>query len=555
MQKADPEFDVLVIGSGPSGSHAAHEAVTAGCKVALLDVGYTNPRLQNYIPAKPFSEIRSSDPNQSQYFLSDDPATVLRNQDRAGPHLTPARQHMIRNMDVLFPLESDTFLPLQATGSGGLGISWGANCFAYEDFELVKAGIAPDEIKPHYVNAALEAGVSGRTDDCTAPLIANMDHSAIQKPLPIDTNAETILKHYTNKKEKHNREGFFLGQSLLAMLSRPIGDRSANPLFDMDYWADHGRSVYRPQFTIEKLEKSANFTYLTGRLATEYSEDGGVVTVHCRNLETGALEQFTTRKLLLAAGALNSGRLALYSAKNFTQRLPILCNRNHWVAAINLSMLGRPARDARHSLSQLTALMKTDFDGPDYVLAQVYSYRSLLWFRILKNIPLSPRLGSLFLRFTATAFTCINLHYPDHASPNRWIQLKQQNGDAVLQSHCEFSAEEEAWLSRNERRLLLFLAKLRCIPLGVSKPMHGASIHYAGTLPYSAENKPFTTEASGRLRGTENVYVADSSSWRFLSGKGLTLTLMANARRVAAQALHDLKLKEHTTIAAGEANR
>jgi choline dehydrogenase-like flavoprotein len=544
MTNSAPNYDVLIIGSGPSGVHAAHEAVTAGYKVALVDIGYTvDPKLRDRIPHKSFSEIRASDPNQDIYFLGDDPETILRNQDRAGPHLTPARQYMIRNMDSLLPLESESFVPLQATGSGGLGISWGANCFVYEDSELRKAGIPPEELRPHYITTALEVGVSGKTDDCTAPMIANMDSSAIQDALPIDSNAETILKHYINKKKKYNNKGFFLGQSLLAMLSRPLGNRSENPLFDMDYWTDSGLSVYRSQFTLDKLQAFPNFTYLTGYLATHFTEEHDAVTLHCRQVDSVQVEQYTARKLLLAAGAINSGRLALASFQDFSQRLPILCNRNHWVAAINLSMLGRSARDQRHSLSQLAILMQTDFDGPDYVVAHIFSYRSLLWFRILKNIPLPQRLGILFLRFIATAFTCINIHYPDHFSPNRWIQLKNNEGGAILQAHCEFTAEEDAWLNRNERRLLLFLARLRCIPLGISKPIHGASIHYAGTLPCSEDEKPFTTEASGKLRGTKNVYVADSSSWRFLSGKGLTLTLMANARRVAAQAIRDLKKK------------
>ena len=47
---------------------------------------------------------------------------------------------MIRDMDELFPLKSRTFLPLQSSGLGGLGIGWGANCFALEDFELEQIG-------------------------------------------------------------------------------------------------------------------------------------------------------------------------------------------------------------------------------------------------------------------------------------------------------------------------------------------------------------------------------------------------------------------------------
>jgi choline dehydrogenase-like flavoprotein len=99
-------------------------------------------------------------------------------------------------------------------------------------------------------------------------------------------------------------------------------------------------------------------------------------------------------------------------------------------------------------------------------------------------------------------------------------------------------------IQRQERRMLRFLAGLRCIPMGVNKPLHGASIHYAGTLPYASEDRPYTTTPDGRLRHAPNVYVADGSSWRFMPAKGLTLTLMANARRVAAQALQDLAVED-----------
>jgi hypothetical protein len=37
------------------------------------------------------------------------------------------------------------------------------------------------------------------------------------------------------------------------------------------------------------------------------------------------------------------------------------------------------------------------------------------------------------------------------------------------------------------------------------------------------------------------VFVADASTWRFLPAKGLTLTLMANARRIARQTVRDLQ--------------
>ncbi len=45
-----------------------------------------------------------------------------------------------------------------------------------------------------------------------------------------------------------------------------------------------------------------------------------------------------------------------------------------------------------------------------------------------------------------------------------------------------------------------------------------------------------TLAPDGRLHGTANVWVADGSGFRFLPAKGVTLTLMANAHRVAEAA-------------------
>jgi hypothetical protein len=539
-----PDFDLLIVGSGPSGSHAAMEAVHSGRKVALLEIGYSDSQPPPFDPSKTFSEIRRTDPNQHTYFLGENPVTVLRNQGRAGPHLTPGRQYMIRDMDQLFPLESDSFLPLQSSGLGGLGVSWGANCFALEDYELERIGISAAAMPEYYANAAREAGISGRIDDALTPLIANLDHSVIQPPLPLDSNAETILRRYQAREERYQASGIYLGQSLLAMLSRNLDHRQANPQTDMDFWADVGRSVYRPRYTIEKLQACSNFTHLKGRLALRFRPAAEGVTLECRNLDTGAPEAVSARKLLLAAGAINSGRMALASFGDYRSRLPILCNPNHWVAAVNLSMLGKPARDRRHSLSQLTVLMRAECDGPDYVLAQIYSYRSLLLFRLLKDIPLPPRQGLLFLRLLATAFTCVNIHFPDRPSADRWIQLEARQSGDVLRAATTYSAAEKAWIQRYEGRMLRFLASLRCIPMGVNRPLHGASIHYAGTLPYAAQDRPYTTAPDGQLRQAPNVYVADAASWRFMPAKGLTLTLMANARRVTAQALRHLAAED-----------
>jgi choline dehydrogenase-like flavoprotein len=62
---------------------------------------------------------------------------------------------------------------------------------------------------------------------------------------------------------------------------------------------------------------------------------------------------------------------------------------------------------------------------------------------------------------------------------------------------------------------------------------NGFSSHYAGTIPYSNEERAFALAPDGRLYGTRSVYVADGSGFRFLPALGLSWTIMANAHRIA----------------------
>ena len=538
------DFDILIIGSGPSGANAATEAVRSGFKVGLLEIGFTDTQYQHHIPQESFSNIRKTDSNQANYFLGSNPAAAFQSQAKAGDHLTPPRQHMIQDMESLFPTESKNFVPLQSTAHGGLGVSWGSNVFAFEDFELRKIGLPIEEIRQFYSLASAEIGISGPKKDDLSGLIAGLgNHAQLQPPLEIDTNAKSIFTRYVKNRSRFLSREFFLGQAVLAVLSKNLKNRESNPYWDMDFWSDHRKSVYRPKYTLEELRDSPNFSHLPGKQALRFASPkiNEPVQVFYRDIYSKSHGTLTCKKLILAAGAINSGKLALSSINNHGIKIPILCNPNHWVAAIHWPMLGKPAQDPRYSLAQLTALMRIPEDPEDYVLGQFYSYRSLLYSRLLSNIPLPPKLGLLFLRLMITSFTCVNLHFSDRPSPLRWLSIKKERDQDILTANYERTEAEEKNLRRNERRFVRNLLALGCIPMGINRPAHGASIHYAGTLPYSKEDRPLTCSIGGKLRGFHHVYVGDGASWRFLPAKGLTYTLIANARRIAAEAVKDLR--------------
>jgi choline dehydrogenase-like flavoprotein len=67
------------------------------------------------------------------------------------------------------------------------------------------------------------------------------------------------------------------------------------------------------------------------------------------------------------------------------------------------------------------------------------------------------------------------------------------------------------------------------------RPM-GSSVHYSGTLPMSAQRRPWAVSPACQSYDIDNLFIVDGSVMPFLPAKNLTFTLMANAVRVASVA-------------------
>lgn len=539
------DIDIIVVGSGPSGVNAAKRAIDEGLSVTLIDFGNDEPDLAESIPPQPFSTLRRSDPNQRRYFVGTTFGSEVDRNDRLGSHFTAPRAYITKDVNALLPVASETFFPVQSLALGGLGVGWGAGCQTYEPFELERAGLPADEMPSYYDEVIRDIGVSGATEDDIAPAVLATRFA--QPPTAIDTNARVILDTYHRRRSELQTMGLNLGRDPLAMLTEPLHrpgvEREANPYTDMDYYGCAGYSVYRPKYTVLELQQHPKFRYLSGALVQRFDETDDAVTVSFVEHRSRRTQTVTGRKLLLAAGALNSARIALRAKGMYGVRLPLLSNPMHYLPCVNLRMLGRPADDRRHSLGQLIGVYTPPHRAPEHVIIGTISYRSLLHFRIVRQMPLPPSLGLFLSRALMTSLTMVGVHHPERQSPEKWIALKATPNGDVLEAHYKSSAAEKSLISADLRGLVRCLWKLRCPPLANFSTAPGSSIHYAGTIPCRSESDStlLRSDARGKLIGSRHVFLADSSGWSYLPAKGLTLTLMANARRVAHGAAVELR--------------
>jgi choline dehydrogenase-like flavoprotein len=524
--------DVLVVGSGAGGVSAAFPLVEAGLAVRLLDFGNRDDVYAPLIPERTFSELRRTDPQQHRYFLGDHLEGVAFGAVSPGAQLTPPRQHVVRDTESATPVLTESFPPLESLAAGGLAAAWGAGCPPFTDPDLTGFPVSHAELAPCYEAIAARIGVSGARDDLL-PFFGEL--AALLPAVEIDGNARCVLEQYERRRALMHRRGFHLGRPRLAMLSRDLGGRSATAYRDMDFWSDAGRSVYRPQWTLDEMRPRANFAYRPGLLVESFAElPDGTVEVRARGRDGGPLERHRARAVVLAAGTLGTARIVLRSLDRYDVRIPVLCNPHTYAPMVNLRMLGKRPEERRHSLAQLCFLYARDGAAEKATVGHLFTYRSLLGFKLVRESPLAYAEGMEIIRLVTPSFAIAVIQHADEPTDAKYCVLRhgRDGGPDVLEIRYALSPAEQASCDQAERAILSCFRSLGCVCIRRAHPGNAASAHQAGTFPMSTEERELTTTPDGLLRGTRRVYVADGSTFPRLPSKGLTFTLMANAHRI-----------------------
>lgn len=528
--------DFIVVGSGCTGAMAAQTLTESGARVLMLDCGRRDEKYTPLIPGKNFAEIRRTETEQHRYFLGDDFESIPSDAVATGAQLTPPRRFLIEAVDHFLRHRSGSFFPMESLAYGGLGAGWGLGCCVFSENELQQAGLPPGAMREAYQQVADRIGISGSSDDARPFTFAHI--GGIQAAPELHPTAAKIYGRYARKKEALKKKGFYLGRPALALLTEDKDDRRATDYRDMDFYDDRNRSAWRAWMTVDALRKQHNFGYLDQQLVTRFRETDGLVEVESLHTGTNEKQIFRCRKLVLAPGVLGTARIVLRSVGENKRRLPLLCNPYNYTPCLVPGQMGTALPDRLNSMAQLSLFHDPDGTQRDVAMASLYNYRSLLLFRLLGEVPLGLRDARLLMNYLLPGIIIMGIHHPESGGGEKWMELAEDPGSPTgdrLQSDYRLGRAEEEKILRREKQFAAAMRKLGAYALRRVSPGHGSSIHYAGSLPFDGNGKAFSLDPSGRLNGTENIYVADGSGFRFLPAKGLTLSLMANAHLVAAR--------------------
>jgi hypothetical protein len=284
------------------------------------------------------------------------------------------------------------------------------------------------------------------------------------------------------------------------------------------------------------LRRLPNFAYEGNTLVTHFEERGDDIVVTALDVRDFTQRRYVCRRLVLASGVLGTARIVLRS-NGARGSLPLLCNDYTYVPSLVFPRLGRAMPERTHSLTQLVLFNERAPD--DVAVGTIFSYRSLLLFRLLREMPLGVRDARILMQYLLSGFIIAGFDHPQAASAGKRVWLEPDasspTSDRLAIDYDLTDAERHDHRER-ESGFARVLRTIGAWPIRRVHPPLGSSIHYAGTLPFDDDERPMTLARDGRLHGTRNVFVADASGFTFLPAKPVTLSAMANAHLVAKRA-------------------
>ena len=529
---------VTVVGSGASAVHFAQTALEAGWRVRMLDVG--RPRPKPEMPEASFLKVIQNHEDPARYFLGPE-FKATKFPGPAGEYygFPPHREYIFEGVPQI-NLQSRGFDPLQSFARGGLAEAWTGGSFPFTEAELEDFPFGFDELGPCYDRVAERIGVMGLDDDIGPHMPV---HAHLAPPVDLDPHSSQLLATYERKRSGFHRLGVFIGRSRAAVLraDRPGEDRKACTKLGRCLWGCPRESLYTPALSLRQLLKSDRFEYHSGLVVThfELEESGRIRSVIASRLDGQGKERFEVERLALAAGTLSSSKIYLdsvyrHAGERWTLK-GLMDNRQILMPFINLAMMGKPHDPDSYQYHQLVmGLVGSPLKH--YVHGQITTLKTTMIHPIVQNVPLDLRTGLDIFRNVHAALGLVNINFHDTRRDDNQVAIEpdDQGGTRLLVKYTP-AKEEPATIQHGRKRVRKALWKLGCVvPPGMEhmRPM-GASVHYAGVLPMSAQSAPQTTSTTGRSHDFENLWFVDGTTFPFLPAKNLTFTLMANATRIA----------------------
>ncbi len=521
---------IVIVGSGPSAAGVALALVGRGHDITVLDLGSELEADQqgvvDVLASQPASEW---DPVEVAR-ISQQPVAASRNslpQKRSYGSDYPFRDlGQLHGMRFRSGANSS---PISGA-YGGFSNVWGAQVMPFSRATFDTWPVDYDDLARSYTAVLEEVPLAAEIDDLAEifPLLTDK-----ARPLPpLSERSRRVLAAYDRHRARLNAGGTTVGRARLA-LQAPECVRCGLCMTGCPYGL-----IYSAAQTFDRLRKQKLVRYRGGCLVTRVGEDaaGGYLVV--QDLASSTSETVRADRIFVGAGGIGSTRLALGSMAKPPATLHLAESLQFAVPFLSRRSTGDPRRQSDFTLNQFNILL--DFDDEHYSTSHIhcYPYNPSVLGALPGPLTAMDGLAGQFLgRLT------IGLGYlPSWASPSITLSVTPRSNELPGLTMGNLEPDSTPLLMGQVLRRLRKIARpldLYAIEPQIQLAASGKSYHFGGSFPHRRKpnaNAP-GTDVFGRIPGWRRIHLVDGAVLPSVPSTTFTLTVMANAHRIARSAL------------------
>jgi len=503
---------VVVIGSGPAGIAASKALLSQGVDVTMLDVGARMPEdaqsLHDKFAARPPAQWSEQERIQlRQASLRDTGGVPLKTVFGSD------FPYSVQNLE-----ESDAFIR-GSHAQGGLSNAWGASILPLSARDMADWPLTVEDLEPHYTAILKWLPHAQGPDELseTYPL-----YSPLQQQLNLSRQGQNMLSRLHNHASNLRHQGITFGQSRLAISQCEYCGLCLQGC-PYDY-------IYNAQKTLDELCNHPAFTYRGDTRVTSIEEHADHVSLS--TVSAGVTNSVKAKRVFVGAGVLHTALLLLpLLGRN---KLSIRDSAYSLIPFMSYRRTAGISDDALYTLPQLFMEMDIPDISEHNVHMQWYSYNNFYELELRKKLGVAGRiLPSVLSRQIVERMWSIQTFLHSDDSPELLLTLAQ-GGQAALSAVANPAAEK--LFAATARHLNDMSNSLggRVFPALGRKGIPGGSFHSGASVPMSRNPATMQSDLAGRPHGLQRVHIVDASVLPTIASSTITLSVMANAHRIAS---------------------
>ena len=415
---------------------------------------------------------------------------------------------------------------------GGFSNVWGAQIMPFTSASFDTWPVNWSEMAPHYRSVLSHIPFAAEGDDLAAlfPLLADAS------PLPtLAPRSAMVLDAYTRNRDRVGRLGITIGRARLAFDS-PRCVQCGMCMTGCPY-----SLIYSASQTFDDLRRQGRVDYHDGVVAFRVGEDDDGPFVWVNGRGNGEQHCFRADRVFIACGAVGTTRLVLGSMDRPPSTVSLAESVQFVLPAVSLRPTPDPRDHSEFTLNQFNMIVGLDDRGLDVAQVHFYPYNPAYLAAlpaILSTASVGPVTAQLLRRLT------VGLGYlPSWASPRVRLTVGRSS---TRQDLPELVVAQDDWprppmLGEVLRRIWRAAPHLDLWPVTPRLIVSGGakSYHFGGSFPHrrvgARPGPALTTDRLGRLAGWERIHLVDASVFPSVPATTFTLTIMANAHRIAEE--------------------